>query len=217
MKKIIISSLILFFLSLSCKENLVGTENQIANINDFVESQNLPQSQAYHTLLDVSKEGFSYFTVNYGKLNDPVRGGFYSTAIGIRLKNKIGWIKLEDYEQLDDSNYQFYNIEITDTYLFSENLFQLVDSVFGNSNTERFCAFIINDTDTPIEALKKVTLFLYKFSFPAIANSIVEIPQVQLNREILELLVNLPVFPYGDGYITVRTRANELLNNLGGG
>jgi hypothetical protein len=213
---ILISSLLVL---VSCKDNSTSPNNgeaSGADVAQFIKSQNLPNSGNGEPvyLVNLTSQKFSYFMISYGVVHDPVAGGFTSSAYGIKHNNSIGWIQVNDYEGDDQSKFIFYQLDSTDTLLFSQILWEQIES-HGDINV--YFSFLANNIHTPSSALMGIVQFLYTYVNPDIGFDLLENPNVQSNVGVLTLLANLPatIEPGIDIYSGIRKQANTLLQSLG--
>jgi hypothetical protein len=216
LKYILLSSLLIL---ISCKDNSTNPNNQEpagANVVQFIKSQNLPNSGNGEPLyfVNLSSQEFAYFMIGYGSLHDPVAGGFTSSAYGIKHNNSIGWIQVNDYEGDDRSKFIFYQLDSTDTLLFSQNLWKQIES---DGDVNVYFSFLANNIYTPSNALMGIAQFLYTYIDPDLGFDLLQNPKVQSNVQVLTLLANLPINiePGIDIYSGIREQANTLLQNLG--
>ncbi len=104
-----------------------------------------------------------------------------------------------------------YDFEVSDTYLFTEDFFQLLKSNNDRLYQNAFLPKLAEDKDVQRSVLLKIAHGLSSYIQPALADSLLKNPVVQIDHEILNIIANLPVFS-GDAYNQVRTEAKSLLN-----
>lgn len=181
----------------------------------FVKAQGLPLPGGIRTFIRNSPEGVVVFEAEYGDPQDCPSGCFYSKARGIRRGSKIGWVWFEDYIGYDYSHAPFYNLDSTDTYLFSEALFTLLKQNAHTFYHYGFLQWMTADPDTPIETqLRIVDALVYDMTQPSVANMMIANPTVRSNCDVLKALSRLPA-TQTDSYFYARTQAQELLVALG--
>ncbi|RLE42979.1 hypothetical protein DRJ48_02135, partial [Candidatus Woesearchaeota archaeon] len=182
-------------------------------IETFVNSFDFPKMQGVNILIDIPEENIKVFQISYGEPQDCPSGCFFSRATGIKNNNKIAWISINNYDDFDVSNLQMYDFDSSDSYLFTDEFFNKLKSRDSWVYQYAFLPLLAKDPDTPNETLLKIAEALSSDIQPLLANSLLENPSVQQNKEILTIIANLPVFS-GDAYEEVRSKAQDLLNNL---
>ena len=105
-----------------------------------------------------------------------------------------------------------YDIDSNDTYLFSQEFFELLKKKDYSIFYSEFLPLLAADKDTQLPALFAIAEILYDHISVHIGNILINNPVVQDNIEILTLLSNLPVFG-GDPYKDIREIAKNLLRN----
>ncbi|MBU0476148.1 MAG: hypothetical protein KKF62_18530 [Bacteroidetes bacterium] len=194
--KIFLSAIILFVI-VSC-DNIV--EPIIPNdIQNFVNNLNLEDPQKIKVIMNVSNEDVYVFSVPYGPPQDCPSGCFYDYIYGLKNKNKIAAIKS-------------YNIDENDTYLFSDNFWELLKNKDEWIYYSKFLPLLASDEDTPIYVLSKIANLLNNYISTHIAYNLLDNSAVKKEKEILIILSNLPIFN-GDPYKDIREIANNLLGN----
>lgn len=202
---------LLALLTLACGKSESMLEPVPSVVASFVASQGLPKVQTINNVLNDPQHGLTVFRVAYG---DPVPPlglcvgscpPVYRRAVGIRLERKVGWL-----EGLDSSRYPFFDVSVTDLYLFTEDLF----TKFGKSEPilfqQPFKALLASDRDTPDEGLWLIVHGLSTWISPWIGGLLLDNPRVVANKEMLKAIAQLPGYE-GDAYAVVRQRARQLL------
>ncbi len=185
-----------------------------SDIESFVNSFNFPKLQGINILLEIPEEDMQVFQISYGEPQDCISGCFYSRATGIKHNNKIAWISVNNYDDFDVSNLQMYDFDSNDNYLFTDEFFNKLKSKDSWVYQYAFLPLLANDPDTPDKTLLKIAEGLSSYTQPWLANSLLENPDVQQNKQILTIIANLPVFS-GDAYEEeVRSKAQNLLSSL---
>jgi len=183
------------------------------DIDSFVDSFNFPKLQGISILLEIPEEDLQVFRISYGERQDCPSGCFNSIATGIKHKNKIAWIPINNYDDFDTSNIQMYDFDLTDDYLFTDEFFNKLKSKDEWIYQNAFLPLLAKDPDTPNKTLLKIAEGLSSYIQPSLANALLENPDAQQNKQILTIIAKLPVFS-GDAYKEVRSNAQNLLNNL---
>jgi len=182
-------------------------------ITSFVENADFPAPQGVRMLFSDPLHGVKVFTLSYGAAQDCLSGCFYSNATGIEYGAKIGWISMNNYDAIDDAKFVFYDFDISDTYLYTDEFFQLLNSKDTWVYQNAFLVMLAEDEDVPRSVLLTIAQGLSSYIQPSLANSLLKNVTVRNDREIVTALANLPVFS-GDAYSEIRTQAQELLNGL---
>ncbi len=218
MNKIIILAILGIILISGCGQETNTPEQPPTSptsspIETFVNSFDFPKMQGVNILIDIPEENIKVFQISYGEPQDCPSGCFFSRATGIKNNNKIAWISINNYDDFDVSNLQMYDFDSSDSYLFTDEFFNKLKSRDSWVYQYAFLPLLAKDPDTPNETLLKIAEALSSDIQPLLANSLLENPSVQQNKEILTIIANLPVFS-GDAYEEVRSKAQDLLNNL---
>jgi hypothetical protein len=110
-------------------------------IDDFVANTDLPNAQPIEASRPVEVGGtrLRLFEIRYGKANDCEAGCFYSRAIGLARGpcDKIGWIGVNDYEQLGKRRFSQYQLEADDAILLAPATWSALHVVLGDDQYER--------------------------------------------------------------------------------
>jgi hypothetical protein len=185
----------------------------------FIDSAGLP---LYHDSHQLFMQGsVEVFSAGYGPGMDCPSGCFSSSALGLRVAAKKGWIKLWDYNAgfAPDST-QYFDVTPADTVLGGQTLWISLEAVdeadiwFWQS----YLPLIARDSDVARDVLHRIPGWLYtRAPYPALgvpaARALLDNYVVQTDREILTLLVELPGAS-GDPYSAIRERAQAYLNAL---
>jgi hypothetical protein len=208
---VFIITCLLFFHS--CDDNSTGPETDKVII-DFIESQMLPKPQHYKISFFNSQENVSVFKLNFGEPFDCPSGCAYSVGMGLKYKNKIGWLYLNGLSETDLIQKDFYDIDSTEMYLFSESFWNELDKADQWNYRYALLPILVKDVNTPLNVLNRIAQGLYSFIDSYLGELLLLNIKVINDRTILTLLANLPVFQ-GDAYSSVREKAQQLLNGLG--
>jgi hypothetical protein len=177
-------------------------------IEQFVDSHNIPDAQPFREVYRDPEHDLLFFSVACGPLQDVPAGGFYDRLYGLQHQNKVGWIE----EYLISPESALYAVDVSDTYLFSEDLSQKLNSADEWVYRSAFLPMLAKDTDTPVETLSRIADGLSTYIQPYVASLLLQNPVSRLNRHILDALANLPVFQ-GDAYKDVREQARDLIDD----
>jgi len=179
-------------------------------IRAFVETQNLPLLREIRVDLSIPKRQLAFFHALYGHPHDCPAGCFYSSAYGVQLGDKLGWITVNDLERLPVEQLAFYNLESNDAPLFEETTWVQLETSAGWILWSAFFPYLAVDEDSPHEALLRIAQRLDEYISPHIASKLLANPRIQLYPDVLQLVACLPVFS-GDAYEWVRMTAREML------
>jgi len=205
----------LILLAQSCKDKSVEPEIP-TDIVVFVRSQNLPKVQPIKIFLEIQQEDLIAFKASYGDAQDCPSGCFYSSASGLKVRTKIGWLRINDYDQNDLSHIVNYDFDSTDTILFTNPFWDQLNAADSWVYRYGFLHLLASDKDVPTDVLQRIAEGLYTFIDSHLGSLLLLNSKVQESRTILTLLAELPVFQ-GDAYAEVREKARDLLNSLGNG
>lgn len=204
-----------FLLFYSCKKDGINEPVITEPIEEFIKSQNLPDIQPYEIILNIEEENLKIFTLKFGEPQDCESGCIYMTGIGLQYKSKTGWLYLTYYNESDTTKRKFYDIDSTETYLYSDDFWKKLDEANSWAYRHSLLHNLAQDKDTPVDVLYRIAEGLYTYINDYLGYLLLNNKKVVINREILTLLANLPVFQ-GDAYYEVRMKARELLEALGG-
>jgi hypothetical protein len=183
----------------------------IASIEEFVDSQILPQRQRVEIRCRVLEAEIVFFRVPFGEPNDCPAGCFYSMAYGLQSGEKIGWMETSNISRGDPHGYQFYEWSATDTALFNEVVWSRLEKADRWIHWSAFLPELAADPDIPPATLQTIAERLRTYISPHIAWNLLDNPTVRQNHDILSVLAGLPEYQ-GDPYRLVRERAQELLD-----
>jgi len=177
-------------------------------IEQFVDRQSIPDAQPFREVYRDSEHDILFFSVAYGPIHDSPAGGFHDELFGLQYQKKVGW--LEEYSI--SAEITFYDVDVTDTYLFSEELSQSLNSADEWVYRYAFLPILAKDPDTPVETLSRIADGLSTYIQPYLASLLLQNPVVRDNEEIMDALANLPVFR-GDAYRDMREQARDLIDD----
>ncbi len=125
-------------------------------INNFVKSADFPKSQRVNILVNVPTQNLKVFKINYGEARDCPAGCFFSRATGIKYGSKIGWISINDYDDINVSKLVMYDFDASDTYFYTDKFFQLLISKNNRRYLYPFFTKLAEDKDVPIQVKEKI-------------------------------------------------------------
>ena len=110
-------------------------------INNFVRNSGLKDIEKTIVVFEEKAHDLEIFSTSYGEAHDCPSGCFYSTAYGLKHKDKIGWL-----QPPEDNEAGSYSFDKTDSYLFS--------SEFLTSLAKEDNRYLFHDVILPILAEK---------------------------------------------------------------
>ena len=183
-----------------------------ADVRSFVTTEGLPDLRSIEIRYTGDNQTL-LFQVSYGSVHDCPSGCFYSSALGLRLNKKTGWIRFDDLEGLKLRDFQHFEVEKSDTPLFDTSFWAELKQADDYAHWSALIPMLAADTDTPPDALLEIARLLHGYISGNIVWNLLDNPNVRESREILEVLSDLPRFS-GDPYESARQRARELLEDL---
>jgi hypothetical protein len=183
-----------------------------ADVRSFVTTEGLPELQGIKIVFAGDGEVL-LFQASYGTVHDCPSGCFYSSALGLRLDEKIGWIHFDDFEDIDPTGFHHFDVKATDAALFDTSFWSELENADSRTLWAAFLPMLAADTDTPPAALMEIARLLRNYISGTVVWSLLDNPNVRKDREILEVLAGLPEFS-GDPYESARQKARELLDEL---
>ena len=179
-------------------------------IENFIKNANFPKSSSVNVSINLPTQNLQVFSVSYGEPQDCPSGCFFSDATGIKYGTKIGWISINDYDNINVSKLIMYDFGASDTYLYTDEFSQSLKSKNNWVYQNAFLPELTKDKDVPRNVLLKIANGLSSYIQPSLANNLLENSAVKNDSEILTIIANLPVFS-GDAYGEVRAKAQALL------
>lgn len=180
-------------------------------IDSFVHNAHFPAASNINILINNSVENVQVFKLSFGKAQDCISGCFYSDALGIKHNNKIGWVSINNYEDINTSSLPFYDFDNDDSYLFTEQFRDLLEKKDSWTYQYAYLPLLAKDSDVPSDVLLSLAKSLSTFIQPQLATNLLSNEAVIKNREIIMIISNLPEFQ-GDAYKEVRAQAKSILN-----
>jgi hypothetical protein len=181
--------------------------------SDFIAQEPFEQLQYEREILDWND--IEFFSCAYGEGLDCPSGCFYSSAVGLRYNNRIGWLGFQDYHGYHPDSTRFYNFVESDTLLFDADTWFVLMGANWWACFDMLLPALAFDEQTSRSALLALSTILYTHESQRIAELLVENSAIATDTEILGILAALPVIRT-DIYAAVRARAQELLDALGG-
>ncbi|MDO8569460.1 MAG: hypothetical protein Q7R89_01605 [bacterium] len=185
----------------------IGSDNII---DSFIGDADFPKNQGVNVFINIPEQNLKVFKVSYGEPQDCPAGCFNSNATGIEYGSKIGWISINDYDNINVSKLIMYDFDDSDTYLYTDEFSQLLKSKDDWVYQNAFLSELAKDKDAPKNMLLKIANGLSLYIQPSLANNLLENSAVKNDRKILTIIANLPVFS-ADAYGQVRIKAKALL------
>lgn len=90
-------------------------------IDSFIKNAGFPKTQKVKISINIPEQNLKIFRISYGEPQDCPSGCFYSNATGIKYRDKIGWISINDYDHIDISNLVMYNFDASDAYIYTDD------------------------------------------------------------------------------------------------
>lgn len=214
--------------ALLCAHVLIGcdlfrNESTIdGEVQEFVETESLPEAQQPTIVFESTEADVSAFRVNFGPGCDCPSGCIYSSAFGLKFRDRIGWMHVQQPFCLRDSvrvNEGFFDVQPRDSVLFSADLREQFrkEATQDEANDvqapiyEVFLDVLAEDEDTPPATLLSLARRLRDSYRPGVGYALLENPAVRSSESILRVLADLPD---SGGYQGIRDRARKLLDQL---
>jgi hypothetical protein len=187
------------------------------DIEAFVDKEPLSEVQPARRLMKASSLGVTVFVVSFGGAHDCPSGCFYSTAYGLKVQNRVGWMGLHAYRH-DDSlqtKVSRFDVQSRDSTLFGTEIredFRQAQARSGRtaeSAYEVFLEMLAGDQDTPNGALLDIVRLLDDEFHPGTGRALLDNPVVRSSRDILAVLAGLPK---RGAYADIRDQARDLLD-----
>jgi hypothetical protein len=183
-----------------------------SDILAFVRSQSLAGLRAVVLEFSLTDEDGLVFWAEYGSPHDCPAGCFYSRAYGLQYGGRIGWVRVADYEGIDVTALDYFDVMADDDGLFT-------DAAWARAAEEdewflwaAFLPMLAADIDTPAETAHRMAALLSGWISPQLASLLLDRAVAAGDGDLLQILACLPVFQ-GDAYGWVRERAREALGD----
>ncbi|MCD4761087.1 hypothetical protein K8R42_04275 [bacterium] len=222
MKKIVLALGIFLLMGVGCTKfigntnsinegNKSPTKNLNLSVEEFVKGAELIEQKELRIFFDDPNKDVKLFSVSFGKPMDCPSGCIYSSATGLKNGSKIGWLKV--IGAVKQEKIIMYDFDDNDKYLYSDQFLIALKEKHSNVYQTVFLPNLAEDKDVPKDLLLKIANGLSSYIQPHLASQLLKNPVVQKDKEILNIIANLPVFQ-GDAYNIWRQKAQDLLNNL---
>jgi len=197
-----------------------GTSNADVgeDVKTFIQSENLPDPQTPKLKFEDSE--VQAFLVEFGPGCDCPSGCFYSAGWGLKLEDRIGWMRVDEAFCLQDSlqnEVTLFDVQSRDSTLFSTDFQERFKEAVEDEAPdgygpiyEVFLQMLARDEDTPVYTLRSLTDLLFDQYLPKQAQALIENPTVRSNEFLLERLAELPD---DSGYRPVKEEAEALLDD----
>ncbi len=184
-----------------------------ALLTDFMGSECLPKPQPIQIVLSDRQKNIYVFRIYYGEPRGCEAGCTYSLACGIMNDDRLGWLSVKDFDEVDLTRLRFYNPDSTDLDLMNATFWEALNEADSWAYRYALLPMLARDTDTPDEVLGNIARGLYIYIQPSLGLQMLDNSRVKSNSTILVLLANLPIFQ-GDPYQEVRDKATLFLDQL---
>ncbi len=208
------SLLLISFLLGACSNHPLAPDD-LNHIEQFIDSQIIPDRQATEIILRRENLRLTFFSVKYGSPQDCESGCFFFAVYGVKCGERIGWIHRMSTDRIGLEDQTFFDVESTDTALFNTNMWSLLESADTWTFWSALLPLLASDPDTPEPTLLAIANRLTSYIADSIAWCLLDNPVVQESAEILTVLATLP--GPTRSYEGVRERAQELLDALSPG
>ena len=196
--------------ALSCDDDPVVPPPGHDPIRDFVDSENLPLLRNIGIDVSLPDQALVFFHASYGEPHDCPSGCFYSTAFGVKLRSKLGWIGFAHYEQVALDSVTYFSVEPDDVALFEESTWEALGTrwvLWG-----ALLPYLAEHERCPEDVLIRIAIRLYDYISPRVAARLLANPAITSHPDVLQLLACLP----GSGtdvYARYRMQARVLLGD----
>lgn len=182
-------------------------------IESFINSYGFPKLQETKIILRIPEKGVTVFTVKYGNPNDCIAGCFFSDGEGILNGEKIGWISINNYEDIEIPDDYTYDLDSSDEYLFTDDFYTALTAAHGWVGHGSYMNLMAADKDTPYEILLGYAEMIAKQrGWGYLSNVLLGNPVVKTDENILMILASLP--PEYTEYADVIAEAKIYLEEL---
>jgi len=162
------------------------------SIDNFVQEYSFPKQQKTRISFSDEEKDVYIFNVLYGDGMDCPSGCIYSRILGLKVENHIGWLWGDFYTAFDSSEYEYFDVNASDSTLFDQDLWdEMYDEdywIFIN----QVLPTIARDIDTPVEVLLWVSERLYDRRIIGVADLLIANPVAIADTLILQSMACLP-------------------------
>lgn len=182
-------------------------------IESFINSYSFPRLQEMKIILRIPEEDVTVFTVKYGDPNDCISGCFFSDGEGILNGEKIGWISINNYEDIDIPDDYKYDLDTSDDYLFTDDFYTALTAAHGWVGHGSYMILMAADKDTPYEILLGYAeIIAEQRGHGYLSSVLLSNPVVKTDENILMILASLP--SEYEEYADVISEAQNYLDEL---
>jgi hypothetical protein len=164
----------------------------------------LPKLRSVEAVVSVPSEGFLIFVAGYGEPQDCPSGCFYLGGWGLQYAGRIGWVELQRSNGMERVAADYYDVRSTDEYLFSDVLW---DRLKTEHVSATFRIMLACDTDTPANALERLSRRLPTEGWPLLANLLVDLAQRRDLRVVAEIIANLGQSQYNFSFSRAKAQS----------
>lgn len=200
------------------------TEFSDTRIEAFIAAEALPNAMRPFYLARVTTHDLQGFSVAFGDIvpcpylagsgeadEDGCRSG---VAIGLRLGDRVGWLRQEVEGLPLPENGNSFDVLGPNDPVVEAPLWASLRVTLGDLNAAYYHIYfkerMLRDPDTPLDALHRIADELVDWMWPPAADLLLDNPIAVQDRTLVEKLATLPVFQ-GDPYASPRARAQALL------
>jgi hypothetical protein len=191
-------------------------------VTSFVRAAGFPKLR--ETTMDFyeARHDLRVFSVRYGEPQDCVGGCFYSTAIGLQVGPRLGWVKLWNYDGSARNAVRYVGDHMfrptpDDAYVLSQEFTDTVAALHWRHSALVDQALLPMVLQSPFVSRSRLVNYakgLFIELDQALAAQLVDVPKVRQDAELLTLLANLPS-PYtwasDVARQVIQKRASELI------
>lgn len=211
-----------FLVALTLPGCNTSTEFSDTLIESFVTQSGLPNTTGPFYYTRLTRYDLQTFSIGFGEvvecpgllrlhLSAAVAECRSAIGIGLRLGERVGWLKLEQEGITLPEDENRFDVTGGDDPVLNGamwDVFKVRDAEFYNIY---FKEHVVRDPDTPLLVLHRIADELPEFMSPTCGHLLLDSPIAAADRTLVEKLAALPVFQ-GDPYAEVRTRAAQLLS-----
>jgi hypothetical protein len=173
------------------------------DVVEFATSR-LPNLRSVDAVVTIPSEGFLIFSAAYGEPQDCQAGCFYLGGWGLQYAGRIGWIELQRSTGLERVPGDYYDVRVTDDYLFSDALW---DRLRTENVWVMFRIMLACDGDTPANALERLADRLPAEGWPLLADLLVDVAQRRDLRAVAEIVAKLGQSQYDFSYSRAKAQS----------
>lgn len=176
-------------------------------IQAFVAGAELPRPQPATEVVRIASPDMAVFRVSWGRPLDCTAGCFYSFGIGLRIEDRVGWLRVEDFGGgVAASGLRRFDFAGADAGLFQDDVLRRLRAADDWTYQYAVLPALAADEDTPEAMLLRLSRELLLTVNLELARALISNPGVHASAPVLERLAALP-----DAYARVREEAARLL------